>query len=139
MAFDPIFYDSEACMSAEFATTPADGAIAKWQLVKFGANNDTVTAVTAAGDDHAIGVALEALTAGENVAGRRISVRMLGSFVVPMKVGAAVTLGTKVVCQGTTGRIADVGAAANTDARTIVGIALGASAVAGDLVPVLVK
>lgn len=126
-------------MSASFATTPADGAVAKWQLMKFGANNDTLTAVTAADDDHAVAIAIEAVSSTDNVAGRRIQVRMLGSAVVPMKVGAAVTLGTKVTCQGTTGRIKDIGAAANTDARQILGIALGASSTAGDLVPVLIK
>ncbi len=107
--------------------------------MKFGANNDTLTAVTAADDDHAVALSMEALTAGQNVAGTRINVRMLGNAVLPMVVGAAVTLGTKVTCQGTTGRIKDIGAAANTDARQIIGIALGASSTAGDLVPVLIK
>ena len=49
------------------------------------------------------------------------------------------TLGTKVVCQGATGRIADVGAAAVGDARAILGFALLASATVGDVVPVALK
>lgn len=138
MAYDPILYDGPAGMSPKLGTTPGE-AIAKWQLLKFGANNDTVTAVTAADDANAIAVALESLSAGENVAGSRINVRLLGSAVVPMRVGSAVTFGTKVACHGTTGRIKDVGAAAVGDARQIVGTALASSSTPGDLVPVLIK
>ncbi len=139
MAFDPIVYDNPQALYPSFKRTAAESYV-KGQLLKFGADNDTVTNVTTAADDHLVAVSLEDIPSTEPDTTRRIQVRMLSAgSVIPLKVGAAVTLGTKVVCQGTTGRIADVGAAAAADARTIVGVALQASAVAGDLVPVLIK
>ncbi len=138
MAFDPIVYDNPQALYPSFATTATE-TIAKGQLLKFGANNDTVTAVTTAADAQLVAVALEDVSSADT-GSRRVQVRMLSAgSVVPMRVGAAVTLGTKVVCQGTTGKIADIGAAAVGDARALVGTAHGASAVVNDLVPVAIK
>lgn len=139
MPFSPsMSYDRPDSLYPDYATTAGE-TLVFGQLVKYGANNDTITGVTSAGDAQIIGVCQEDVASSESGPAKRVTVRLLAAGVVAMRVGAAVTLGTRVVCQGSTGRIADIGAAAVGDARSIVGQAHGASAVAGDLVPVLMK
>lgn len=139
MAFDPIVYDNPDALWPSFKTTAGETYLFG-QLLKFGADNDTVTNVTAANDGALIAVCQEDIPSTESGPTRRVQTRLLcGGAVIPMIVGAAVTLGSKVVCQGTTGKIADVGAAAVGDARAIVGTALLASSTVNDLVPVALK
>lgn len=96
-----------------------------------------MTPVTSASANKLVGIAMADVTIAEAIAGKRVEVYLLqAGTMVPMIVGAAVTFGSEVICQGTTGRVSD--AAATPDARTIIGRAYGSSAVAGDLVPVLV-
>lgn len=117
----------------------AAGAVAEYQLVKFGADADTVTGTTVDADSAVIGVAVESISSADATAGRTFCVRLLGSVVVPMIAGGTITLGSKLEVEGTSGRVISVGTAAAADARNIVGIALGATTTAGDYVPVLVK
>jgi hypothetical protein len=139
MAFDPIVYDNPDALWPSYKTTAGE-AYLKGQLLKYGVDNDTVTNVTVANDGALIAVCMEDIPSTESGPTRRVQTRLLvGGAIIPMRVGAAVTLGTKVVCQGTTGKIADIGAAAVGDARALIGTAHGASAVVNDLVPVALK
>lgn len=84
-----------------------------------------------------VGVALAEVALADAGPAKRIEVHLMqAGTMVPMLVGAAVTFGSQVIVQGTTGRIADAGA--TPDARTVLGRAYGSSAVPGDLVPVLI-
>ena len=120
----------------DFATTTGV-AIAKKQLVKYGANADTVTGVTTANDPSIIGTSEEDVPADKAGPTKRIQVRLLsGSGVYVMINGGTVTAGKKIVCGGTDGRVVDVGVAAATDATAVLGFALNSSSIAGEYVPI---
>ncbi len=133
MAFLPVPYEPGNPLVHSFATTSAV-AIVKGQLVAFGADDDTITGTS--DTNLCIGTALEAVIAGEAGASKRISVRLLGSAVVPMIGNASVTRGALAVTTGTAGKVTNSGA--TPDARTVVGRFLASNAVDGNLVPVLI-
>lgn len=122
-------------LSRPFLTT-AGVAIQKGQLVAFGADSDTVTGTTIADGILNIGTALDDVLLAD-AGTKKVEVLLLQpGTIVPMLVGAAVTRGSIVSCQGATGRVKD--APVTPDPRSLLGKALDASATAGDLVPVLI-
>ena len=105
----------------------AAAALVQFTAVKYGADADTVTPVTAKGDLW-IGVSLWNVSAAEITRGKGASVCMEGAPL--MKVGSGgVTFGTIVVSDA-----AGLAVASNSGARPL-GIAM-ASGNAGDFVPV---
>lgn len=137
MAIPALFKCPGGRLTYPFLTTAAV-AIVKGQLVAPGADDDTITGTTSTSATRLMGVALADVLAGDaGPTQPRIEVHLLQSgAVIPMIVGAAVTAGSLVICNGTAGRIADAGA--TPDARTVIGRALASSSTAGDLVPVMV-
>lgn len=116
-----------------FATTSAV-AIAKYQEVSFGADDDTVTGTTTV--NTGIGISLETVASGDAGSTKRIKVRLLGSKIVPMIGNGTVTRGLVAVATGTAGKVTDTGA--TPDARTVKGRFLVSNATDGNHVPVLV-
>lgn len=118
---------------ASFATT-SSVAIAKYQMVAFGADDDTITGTSDA--NLCIGIAMEAISSGDAGSTKRCQVRLNGAAIVPMIGNGTVTRGKLAVATGTAGKATDSGS--TPDARTIVGRFLRSSAVDGDYVPVLI-
>lgn len=133
MAVLPTFYEPNNPLILKFATTSAV-AIVKGQLVAFGADDDTITGTS--DTNLCIGIAMEAVAAGEAGATKRIDVRLIGSAIVPMIGNGTVTRGKLAVTTGTAGKVTDSGA--TPDARTVVGRFLKSDSTDGNLVPVLI-
>lgn len=133
MSVEPRFYTSDE-LEFSFATTSAV-AIAKYQEVSFGADDDTVTGTTTA--NTGIGISMETVAAGDAGATKRIKVRLHGSKVIPMIGNGTVTRGLVAVATGVAGKVTDTGA--TPDARTVKGRFLASNAVDGNYVPVLVQ
>lgn len=133
MAIEPRFYNSEEVLEATFAT--ASGvAIVKYQMVAFGADDDTITGTSDA--NLCIGFAMEAVASGDAGATKRIRVALNGVAVVPGIGNGTVTRGTLAVATGTAGKLTDSGA--TPDARTVVGRFLKSDSTDGNHVPVLI-
>jgi hypothetical protein len=105
-------------------------AATKFQIVKYGSADDTVTPVTAV-TDAAIGVLQEDCPAADVAAGRVCNVRMHG--ISTCVAGGPITRGTKVRAT-TTGAVQALAGTAGTN-EVVVGIAME-SAVSGDWVHV---
>ena len=133
MAIVPNFYEPGCGLYAQFATT-SSVAIAKYQMVAFGADDDTITGTS--DTNLCIGIAMEAVASGDAGATKRILVRLNGSAVVPMIGNGTVTRGKLAVATGTAGKVTDTGA--TPDARTVVGRFLKSDATDGNHVPVLI-
>ncbi len=116
MAVLPAFTEPGNGLYADFATT-SSVAIVKYQMVAFGADNDTVTGTSDA--NLCIGIAMQAVASGDAGAATRIQVRLNGSAVVPMIGNGTVTMGKLAVTTGTAGKVTDTGS--TPDARTVVG------------------
>lgn len=108
----------------------AAAAITKFRCVKLSAA-ETVTPVTAVGDVP-IGVAQFSVTAGEILRGKGCPTRLMG--LTELEVDGAISVG-QVIGMASDGRGAS--AAPTTAVTRIVGIALTASANAGDRITVL--
>lgn len=132
MSVEPRFYTGEE-LELNFATTSAV-AIAKYAMVAFGADDDTVTGTS--DTNLCIGISMETVASGDAGATKRIKVRLLGSKIVPMIGNGTVTRGKLAVTTGTAGKVTDTGA--TPDARTVVGRFLASNAVDGNHVPVLI-
>ena len=132
MSVEPRFYTSEE-LEFPFATTSAV-AISKYQMVAFGADDDTITGTS--DTNLCIGIAMETVASGDAGATKRIKVRLLGCKVVPMIGNGTVTRGKLAVTTGTAGKVTDTGA--TPDGRTVVGRFLASNAVDGNHVPVLI-
>jgi hypothetical protein len=102
-------------------------AATKYQLVKFGSADDTMTPVTAA-TDQAMGVLLEDCPTADVTNGRVCDVRLMGIAMVVA--GGSITRGTKVR-PTSTGAVQALAGTAGTN-EVAVGIAME-SAVSGDL------
>jgi len=133
MAIFPQFYEPSGPLEHEFATTSAV-AIAQYQMVAFGASDDIITGTS--DTNLCIGIAMEAVAAGDAGATKRIRVRLNGKAIIPMIGNGTVTRGKLAVTTGTAGKVTDTGA--TPDARTVVGRFLKSDAVDGNLVPVLI-
>jgi hypothetical protein len=133
MAVLPSFYEPNSGLFADFATT-SSVAIAQYQMVAFGADDDTITGTSDA--NLCIGIAMAAVSSSAAGASTRVQVRLNGSAIVPMIGNGTVTRGKLAVATGTAGKVTDTGA--TPDARTVVGRFLASSSTDGDRVPVLI-
>lgn len=133
MSVLPQFYEPGGSLYHEFATT-ASVAIAKYQMVAFGASDDTITGTSDA--NLCIGIAMEAVASGDAGSSKRILVRLNGSAIIPMIGNGTVTRGKLAVATGTAGKVTDSGG--TPDARTVVGRFLASNATDGNHVPVLI-
>lgn len=133
MSVEPRFHTSPE-LEFSFATT-SSVAIVKYQMVAFGADDDTITGTSDA--NLCIGIAMETVASADAGATKRIKVRLVGgSKIVPMIGNGTVTRGKLAVATGTAGKVTDTGS--TPDARTVVGRFLASNAVDGNHVPVLV-
>lgn len=133
MAILPKFYEPQNPLIHNFATT-SSVAIAKYQMVAFGASDDIITGTSDA--NLCIGIAMEAVSSSEAGSTKRIDVRLNGSAIVPMIGNGTVTRGKLAVATGSAGKVTDTGS--TPDARTVVGRFLASNATDGDHVPVLI-
>lgn len=133
MAILPQFYEPSGPLEHEFATT-SSVAIVQYQMVAFGADDDTITGTSDA--NLCIGIAMEAVASGDAGASKRIRVRLNGKAIVPMIGNGTVTRGKLAVATGSAGKVTDTGS--TPDARTVVGRFLSSNAVDGNHVPVLI-
>lgn len=133
MAIQPLFHEPSPSLIHKFATT-SSVAIAKYQMVAFGADDDTITGTSDA--NLCIGIAMEAVASGEAGATKKIDVLLNGRAIVPMIGNGSCTRGKLAVATGSAGKVTDTGS--TPDARTVVGRFLKSDATDGNHVPVLV-
>ncbi len=112
----------------------AGGAIASYTIVKFGADDDTVVAAAAATDSLIGAVALVAPPGSNAATGDRVDVQLEG--IADIKAGGNITRGG-LVTSDASGQVVAAAPGAGVNNR-IIGTAL-ASAVSGDIIPVLIR
>jgi hypothetical protein len=135
-AVPPLFRHRASPVSFKYGTT-SSVAILKYQLVLFGASSSVVTGTTAADTELAIGIANEAVSSAEAGATKKVEVLLLAAGdIYPMLAGGTVTAGKRVACEGTDGKIVDVGA--TPASGSVIGIALASTSTEDDLIPVLI-
>lgn len=135
-AVPPNFRHRGEKITHKFGTT-SGVAIAKGQLVKYGATTSVVTGTTAADSELIIGIACEAVASADAGATTEIEVMFLmPGDIFPLINGSSCTAGTRVACEGNDGRVTDVGA--TPASGSVIGIALATTSTDGDLVPVLI-
>jgi predicted RecA/RadA family phage recombinase len=112
----------------------ASGVIAAYTVVKFGAN-DTTVSPAAAVSDLLFGVANElGISAADATAGATIDVIIDG--VAEALAGAAITRGSRLTVDAN-GRVVAAAPAAGTN-NQIIGIALKSAGAANDVIPILI-
>lgn len=112
----------------------AGGAIVSYTLVKFGADDNTVVAAAAATDSVLGAVALVAPPGSNAATGDYVDVQLEG--IADIKAGGNITRGGLVMSDAS-GYVVAATAAGGSNVRTV-GVAL-ASAVSGDIIPVLIR
>lgn len=108
----------------------AAAAITKHRAVKAGGTDESVTPVTAEGDE-VLGVAMYSVTAGEIARGKGASVAMMG--IVQMEAAATVAVGDTVAIDGSGCAVQP-----NSGARNI-GMCVGNPGDSGDWISVLLS